>query len=115
MDNLSDRDYKVIEKLYEHTVAVLEVSKSIHSAEEFRSRTLEFKATLFDLLQIGELAGNSLSREVAEQLSEIPWKSIYALRNRIVQGYAYVDYSIIWETITEDIPVLAEKLRAILQ
>lgn len=42
---------------------------------------------------------------------EIKWANMYGLRNRIVHGYASVDYEIIWETIVKDIP----SLKAILE
>lgn len=67
------------------------------------------------MLQIGELIQNGLSKETIQQIDVIPWRQIYALRNRIVHGYASVDYQIIWETITEDIPKLGEELEDILK
>lgn len=41
---------------------------------------------------------------------EIPWNSIYGLRNRIVHDYGNVDLGIIYETLKYDIPQLLEAL-----
>ena len=106
--NLKDR--KVLEKILDHAAAIVQETQPLGNAEEFRNNDLISKAALFDLLQIGELAKDGLSQELIHDLSAIPWPQIYALRNRIVHGYAFVDYQIIWETIREDIPRLIEAL-----
>ena len=40
---------------------------------------------------------------------------MYGLRNRIVHGYASVDYQIIWETIINDIPKLKGNIEKIIK
>ncbi|MBT2516661.1 DUF86 domain-containing protein [Streptomyces sp. ISL-90] len=39
------------------------------------------------------------------------WKIIWATRNRIAHGYAYVDISIIRDTVEHDLPDFEGKLR----
>lgn len=39
------------------------------------------------------------------------WKIIWATRNRLVHGYAYIDIEVIRDTITQDLPGLERKLR----
>lgn len=43
----------------------------------------------------------------------IPWKAIYGMRNKIVHDYDGINLSLMWETITEDLPELVEQLRKI--
>ena len=69
------------------------------------------EATVFNLMQIGELAKTSLSDEAKSQLSSIPWQQIYGLRNRIVHGYEGVSMQIVWDTVSEDIPLLNSQLK----
>ena len=57
------------------------------------------EATVFNLMQIGELAKVSLSDEAKAQLTAIPWPQLYGMRNRIVHGYAGVNMNIVWDTI----------------
>lgn len=58
------------------------------------------------ILQIGELAGN-LSEKFREETSdEMPWRSIRGLRNIVAHHYGGIDYTSLWETISEDIPRL---------
>lgn len=65
-----------------------------------------FNAVSMCVLQIGELA-NSLSEEFRETTKDkINWKQIRGMRNWIAHAYGEVDESILWETISSDIPVL---------
>ena len=107
MDN---KDAKVLNKILEHIDSIIEVTSDIQDATDFHNTNDKSKAALFDLLQIGELVQNGLSREIIGKLDNIPWEQIYALRNRIVHGYASVDHVIIWETIVNDIPELKDEI-----
>lgn len=107
---MDSKDIKVLGKIVEHCLSIIDVTKDITNADQFKENNMESKAALFDLMQIGELVQNSLSREAVSELTSIPWEQIYAMRNRIVHGYASVDYLIIWDTITYDIPDLLEEI-----
>lgn len=108
---MNAKDRKVLEKILDHASAIANETRALNTAEEFKNNDLISKAALFDLMQIGELAKDGLSQDLIRELSTIPWPQIYALRNRIVHGYAFVDYRIIWETISEDIPKLITALK----
>ena len=43
-------------------------------------------------------------------IATIPWKQLYGMRNRIVHGYSGVDMKIVWDTISEDLPVLKQEM-----
>lgn len=111
---MDSKDIKVLKKILEHANDIVQETEGINSLEEFQANNDKSKAALFDLMQIGELVGNSLSQKTADDLKNIPWSQIYALRNRIVHGYASVDYQIIWETIRNDIPSLIKEIKSVL-
>lgn len=111
---MDEKDRKNINKILEHAQYIVQETKTIESAEEFKKNNEKSKAALFDLLQIGELV-NNLSKEFTQEMSDIPWNNIYNLRNRIVHGYASVDYEIIWETIKNNIPYLISNLQKVLK
>jgi uncharacterized protein with HEPN domain len=54
---------------------------------------------------IGEVAGR-ISVETQNTLPGIPWPKVISMRNRLTHAYADVNLSIIWETVTEALPVL---------
>lgn len=41
------------------------------------------------------------------------WPLMWATRNRIAHGYAYIDMSIVTATVTHDLPWLEDRLRAV--
>lgn len=66
-----------------------------------------------NLFQIGEIS-HSLSDEVKEELSELPWPQIYGIRNIIAHAYVIVQRERIWNTIIEDIPAMRRTVAAAL-
>jgi uncharacterized protein with HEPN domain len=48
-----------------------------------------------------------------ERAPDIPWAAIVATRNRLIHGYFDIDTTVVWETVTEEIPELLPKLRAL--
>lgn len=73
------------------------------------------EATVFNLMQIGELAKGVLSDEAKTQIKTIPWTQIYGMRNRIVHGYSGINLSIVWDTVSLDIPQLRSELLTVIQ
>lgn len=82
------------------------------SYEEFCADTKLVEACVFNLSQMGELA-NKVDTGFAEAHPQIPWRSIYSLRNRIVHDYEGVNLQLIWEIIAGDLLSLEDKLRKI--
>lgn len=63
---------------------------------------------------IGE-AANNISEEIKENSPDLPWRSIVAIRNRLIHGYFDLDMNIIWNIISKDIPSLAKSLTAMIR
>jgi uncharacterized protein with HEPN domain len=62
-------------------------------------------AVLHHLTVIGE-AVSCLSVELRERHPEVPWRQIIAVRHRIVHAYFDLDWQILWNAATGDIPEL---------
>lgn len=76
---------------------------------------MRVEACVFNLMQIGELAKTDLSDKVKADITNIPWKQIYGMRNRIVHGCEGVEMSIVWDTISCDLSVLKDELEEYLK
>lgn len=61
---------------------------------------------------IGE-AANHVPKEIQAQHSEIAWPVIVGTRNRLIHGYDIIDYNVLWQTVTEDLPPLVAALEKI--
>jgi uncharacterized protein with HEPN domain len=72
---------------------------------------------LFALVRAIEIAGEAASQVTAEtraQLPDLPWSSIVGMRNRLVHAYFDINRDILWTTVTEAVPALAERLKNLL-
>ncbi len=63
---------------------------------------------------IGEAAAK-ISPDWKSKSSEIPWRDIIAMRNRLIHAYFDVDLDILWQTVTTELPPLITALEESLQ
>lgn len=59
------------------------------------------------LLQVIGEAARRVSAEYKAQHPSVPWAAIIGMRHKVVHDYLAVDYDIVWETATQDLPGLA--------
>jgi uncharacterized protein with HEPN domain len=70
-------------------------------------------ACSFCITQIGEVV-KRLSFELTEKYTEIGWSEIAKMRDFLNHSYHNINLSIVWEALTEDIPLLKEACERIL-
>ena len=68
----------------------------------------------FYIGQLGELT-RGLSDEMKTRLSDIPWKQINDMRNKLIHHYGERDTKLIWGVVTRDAPALAERCLEVLR
>ena len=112
---MDSKDIHILKKLLQHTDAIMRYCQDCKQLSDFEADSMRVEATVFNLMQIGELAKTSLSDYAKEQITSIPWRQLYGMRNRIVHGYDGVNMLIVWETVSEDIPQLNQELAKILE
>ncbi len=61
---------------------------------------------------IGE-AASAVTESTRSESPEIPWRSIVAMRNRLVHGYFNINLEIVWQTVQQDLPPLISQLERI--
>jgi uncharacterized protein with HEPN domain len=79
------------------------------SREDLETDTMPEFALLHGVQTIGEAAVN-VSEATRNRFPSIPWSRIIGMRNRLVHGYDSVDHGILWQTVCESVPELAEEL-----
>jgi uncharacterized protein with HEPN domain len=52
-------------------------------------------------------------RATQKRHPEVPWPKIVSMRNRLIHGYDFVDYDILWDTLKSDLPPLIAALEKI--
>ena len=69
------------------------------------------------LVRLVEIVGEAAARVPKESWPahpQIPWAQIVSLRNRLIHGYDAVDFDILWQIVTRDLPDLISALEGIL-
>ncbi len=80
---------------------------------KFASDIRTYDATLFNIALLGE-AATHVPEPFREEHSEVHWRDIIGVRNRIIHVYPGVDVNIVWSIIEDDLPRLALQLQALL-
>lgn len=63
---------------------------------------------------IGE-AANRVSQPTQARHPEVPWPRIIGMRNRLVHGYDVIDFDLLSDTVTTDLPPLIDALQKIVE
>ncbi len=81
--------------------------------DEFYRNTEKQDAVLRRLEIIGEAVKN-VPESIRKEHDEVPWKQIAGMRDVIVHAYFGVTLSMIWVVAQQDIPVLRDNIRKII-
>lgn len=107
MDNVKDDKY-YLDKIIRDLSFVIEHTAN-KSKGEIASDLVLLDCIMFRLIQIAENTGK-LSEQFKDKNHSINWRAIKGMRNRIVHDYGTIDIDIIYETVSESIPVLYDAL-----
>jgi len=80
--------------------------------DQFRHDEKTVDAVVRNLEVLGE-AARRVPEDFASRYSEVPWRQIAGLRNRIVHDYFGLDLEIIWQVIRHDLRQLQAKLESL--
>jgi uncharacterized protein with HEPN domain len=74
---------------------------------------IALRLALAHLVQsIGE-AARRVSPALQHAHPDMPWRNIVGIRHKVVHDYFYVDFDIIWDVVTTDLPALLSRLEQI--
>ncbi len=73
-------------------------------------------AVIRNLEIVGEAARRLVEEcpEFTQRHPEVPWRTIYAMRNRLSHGYFEINLDIVWDTIKTSLPELEGQVRGLL-
>ena len=111
MDNLKNDQYYAL-KAKENIKAIQRYIGNM-TYEEFMLDEELIDAIMFRLVQLVENIKN-LSDEFKRKNDYVPWGKIMGFRNGIVHEYGKTDYTIVYETVTQDLDELLSIFEVIL-
>jgi uncharacterized protein with HEPN domain len=85
---------------------------------ETRASIEKDRKLILALVKAVEIIGEAASKtsvECQKGLTQIPWRNIIGMRNRLIHAYLDVNLDILWKTITEDLSPLISELENILK
>lgn len=94
------------------SILAIESFVSGFAFEQFVQDRKTFSATIRELEVIGE-AVNSISEETKGQYPEVLWLEIRSFRNKIVHEYFGVNARIVWDLLTNELPILKKQVEKI--
>jgi len=80
--------------------------------DQFEDDDKTSSAVLRKLEIIGE-AVKQFPEQIKENYKGIPWKEMAGMRDKLIHWYFGVDYQLVWNVITEEIPQLKTQLKEI--
>ncbi|HEY7220389.1 MAG TPA: HepT-like ribonuclease domain-containing protein [Candidatus Binatia bacterium] len=95
---------------HSHEVVAMAQGKTRQDLDRDRKLNL----SLVRLLEIVGEAASRVPKQERDRYSDIPWSEIVGLRNRLIHGYDEVDFDILWQIVTQDLPPLVTALERIL-
>ena len=81
--------------------------------EEFLQDIKTQDAIIRNLEIIGE-ATKKISNDFKENDSQIPWKELAKMRDRLIHHYFGVNYDIVWVIVKEELPEIITQIEEIL-
>lgn len=104
-----------------HVDAVADVIEAIdHVARFVEGMTydafVEDVRTVYAVVRALEIIGEATKRipqSMRDAHSEVPWRAMAGMRDKLIHDYMDVDVVVVWKTATEDLPELGPKLRRI--
>ena len=105
-------DQKVLQRMLYYSQLIPKMLDGM-TFESFMNNEEKMLAVTHALAIIGELE-RSLTEDCKAKHNAIPWSYIRKTRNIIAHSYSSVDFDTIWETVTQDIPMLIKQLGGII-
>ena len=65
-------------------------------------------------LEIFGEAASRVSSQFQKKHSQIPWRAIVGMRNRLIHVYFDIDYDVVWKAITNEIPRIIPELEKLI-
>src|SRR5687768_7356631 len=81
--------------------------------ESFASDELLKRAFVRSLEIMGE-AVKQIPDSIRQQYPSVDWRAIAGMRDRLIHAYYGVNYKLVWDSVTNKVPALAENIELIL-
>jgi uncharacterized protein with HEPN domain len=100
--------------ILDETRYLISTSAGLERNDFFSDETLK-RAFVRSIEIIGE-ASKKVSAELKDiDTTELEWRAIAGMRDRLVHDYFGVDYDIVWDVVLNKVPALCKRIEEIIQ
>jgi len=83
-------------------------------SREDLDRDRMFNLSLVRLLEVIGEAARGISEEYRSAHPEIAWRNMAGMRDRLIHGYFDINLDVVWQTVSEDLPLLVGQIEKVL-
>lgn len=109
---MSPSGLEYLQHILGETEYLMNRAKGLDKDEFMRDETLK-RAFVRSLEVIGE-AVKQIPDNLRQKYSQIEWRAIAGMRDRLIHGYFGVDYDIVWDVVINKIPTLCQEVKQII-
>jgi len=80
------------------------------SWEDFSKDRKSQSAVVYQIQIIGE-AARQMSSQTRQAQPDIDWMNIVGMRNRIVHDYSRIDFRVVWDIASNELPLLVAQIK----
>lgn len=110
---MSPPTFEHLHHILDETAYLIRCVKGL-TKDKFKSDETLRRAFVRSLEIIGE-ATKQLAPEIREKYSQVEWKAIAGMRDKLIHVYFGVDYDLVWDVVSQKIPLLHKEIKKILQ
>ena len=99
--------------ILQETTFILETSQGLSEDNFYQDEVLR-RAYVRSLEIIGEATKN-LPDDFRKQHSQLPWRRMAGMRDKLIHEYFGVDYEVVWDVVVNQIPDLHHKVEFLLK
>lgn len=105
-------DIEYIKHIRDEVVYILKISKDL-KYNKFRNDETLTRAFVRSIEIVGE-ASKKISSGFKGKYRNIDWRSMTAMRDKLIHDYFGIDYEIVWDVIINELPGLLVEINDIL-
>ena len=109
---MKDNDKIRIKHITDASEEALSFVGNVEREKFFKNRMLIL--SVIKEIEIAGEAASKISEETKVKYSNVPWKDIVGMRNRLIHGYFDVNIELVWNTIKNNLNPLISSLKNIL-
>ena len=110
---MSRSSLEYLRHIMDEAIYLADQAQQLDKREFLEDETLK-RAFVRSLEIIGEAAKN-VPLDIREKYGHVDWRAMAGMRDRLIHGYFGIDYDIVWDAVTNKIPLLRQEIERILQ